>query len=75
MLRNQKQQSRATALRDARCYSRPCAVRTHPRDSSSIIDLLSLFLFYIILEVATGFRVDHHQSDQELWAQFTEDVR
>ena len=28
-----------------------------------------------ILEVATGFRDDHHQSDQELWAQFTEDVR
>ena len=45
--RNPKQQSHATELRGARCYSRPCAVRTHPRDSSSSIDLLSLFLFYI----------------------------
>ena len=45
--RNPKQQSHATELRGTRCYSRPCAVRTHPRDSSSSIDLLSLFLFYI----------------------------
>ncbi|RLN08532.1 putative protein kinase superfamily protein [Panicum miliaceum] len=29
----------------------------------------------LILEVVTGFRVDHHQSKKELWAQFTKDVR
>lgn len=29
----------------------------------------------IILEVVTGFRVDYHRSDEELWAQFAEYVR